>query len=176
MPMFIGSGGVWKEVVTNTAIGASSVYKEIRSMWVGSGGAWKKFFDNIVVTVSNRTIQGVTTEPATCTAQYRLENAGDITEQASPSGHTDVGDWIDPKAEAGSGYDARMSKQSGSATLAVGSEATWESLGTTRTYGISNTTGGTTADYVGLIEIRDATTLEVLDSATITLEAQVNIA
>lgn len=129
----------------------------------------------VAITLANRLIEGLNSSGGLSTAQYRLESDGDITEQKTPNPHVDVGDWVVPKAAAGADYEVRITKQSGAASLVVGSEATWENLGTTRTYGISVTGGFADETYVGLIEIRPAGGGAVLGSATITLRAASSI-
>lgn len=111
------------------------------------------------------------TDPGSASATYSLQNDGDI-ETTNNLGTTDQGDWIaNPKANF-SGYEVRATETSG--TVSTGTVDSWLGLGTTRTW---------TADQSGLgektcailIEIRGATSLATLASASIVLTATVSL-
>ncbi len=73
---------------------------------------------------------------------------------------------------AASDYECRMS--TGSGTLSTGTAGSWLPLSSTQEWSRSRTGIGTAA-YTGTLEIRDASTLVVLASATVTLTATVEI-
>ncbi len=124
-----------------------------------------------VVSIDDVTTTNTRVDPADALAFYELESGGDVnTSTATTGGTTDVGDWITPKAAAGDAYEARVTVNSGS--LTSGTEDTWLALGTTRRWERSRTTIG--SDNVNFtVEIRRASTGQVLDSATIDLTATV---
>ena len=70
------------------------------------------------------------------------------------------GNWITPIAAAGSNYDIRLTVNSGS-TPTGSSTGAWLSLGTTRTWTISQSGLGVTTSNV-TVEIRNASTLAVM--------------
>lgn len=102
-------------------------------------------------------------------ARYQLDADGDITQITLALGTVDIGDWIIPKSAAGGNYEVRATLQSGDTP--IGTLGSWLSLGTNRGWTLSQSGVGTkTCDL--LIEIRLTSSGLVLDSATITLEAE----
>jgi len=86
---------------------------------------------------------------------------------SSPGGTSSFApEWL--SSGTASAYEAQWTNTSGAIT--VGTAGVWESLGTSRAYGISRGSLGTTT-CTGTLEIRDASTLTVLASATINLSA-----
>ena len=118
--------------------------------------------------VANRSSVG----PADAFAGFRLNSNGTMqeTEATTLDWAIDGGTWVG--FGVGSDYEVRFTLNSGSSP--TGSVLnTWLSLGTTRPVSISETgIPGTTTSNL-LAEIRDATTLAVLDSVTVTLVAEV---
>lgn len=70
-----------------------------------------------------------------------------------------------------SDYEARWTTTSG--TLTSGTTGTWLGLGTLREWYVTRSSGGTST-VVGTLEIRAASSLAVLATATITLNATVS--
>lgn len=97
---------------------------------------------------------------------YRLANTGkEQTYEGDGGTHADIATWL---LEGAAGdYDCRLTKVSG--TDPTGSAlATWLDMGTTRTWTLTDSVaGGGTIEFVGTIEIRDGTTLDILASATV---------
>ena len=123
-----------------------------------------------VVGLSNETVDDLfVNNPAS--AGYSLTSAGNIS--VVPGGiPSPAGVWISPQTGM-SGYDARATVSSGSGgTLTGSATATWLNLGTTRTWTLSSGTSGLFCSRVLTVEIRDATTLTVLATATITLQVE----
>lgn len=52
MPMSVGAGGVWKNVVSMW-VGAGGVWKLVQQLSVGAAGAWKLGFAALTVSASN---------------------------------------------------------------------------------------------------------------------------
>lgn len=102
-------------------------------------------------------------------ASLTIENDGDLVEYTSLLGLSDVGDWITPKAAAGSAYDVRVTVNSGS--LSSGTSGSWLSLGSSRSWGVSVSSGGGAASANITIEIRKASSGVVQASTTITISA-----
>ena len=117
------------------------------------------------VTISDTTVSSVSVSAATST--YQLEADGDIGRYVNAV-YTDLGDWISPPGAAGDAYEAKMTTISGS--LSSGTAGSWLALGTLREWTRASMSG--TQTYVGTLEIRRASDGTVLDSATITLQAQ----
>jgi hypothetical protein len=98
--------------------------------------------------------------PGTSNAEVTFTNAGAYTGVGNTEGFS--GNWITPLAAAGSNYEIRMTVNSGS-TPTGSATGLWLSLGTTRTWTISQAGIGTNASNV-TIEIRRASTGEVLSN------------
>ena len=105
--------------------------------------------------------------PATAGASFSLENVGDVSKTTS-SGSTDLGDWVRPKGAAPGSYECRATLNSG--VTPSGTLGSWLALTSTRTWGLVQSTIGSTT-CVLTVEIRRGTT--VLATSTVTLNAEV---
>jgi len=105
----------------------------------------------------------------TATATFELTNGGDIRVSSGNGTISDVGDWITPKFGF-SGFEARLTVNSGT-TPSGAATGSFLSLGTTRTWTIARAVLGIESSGCTL-QIRDATTLTVLASSTITFSAE----
>ena len=117
-----------------------------------------------VVSIGDAATSDTTASPFNPNATYLVTNGGDVQTNAGS-----IGSWIVPTSAAGAGYDIRLTYVSGD-TLTSGTAGSWLSLGTTRNWGLSTIIVGTVSG-VYTAEIRNASTLAVLDSATITFTA-----
>lgn len=116
-----------------------------------------------VIDISPRTVTKLGNGAGTITSTYRLENDGDV------SNHDLIvlERWIQNSTNYG-GYECRATVTSG--TLTSGTTGTWLALSTSRSW--SRDAGAATLEEAVItVEIRDATTLEVKDSASITIRA-----
>lgn len=120
------------------------------------------------VAISDADVADSTTSPTNASATYRLTNAGVVSKTTVADGTTALGNWIAPTSAAGANYEVRATELSGSVTS--GTIGSWEALDTTRTWTLTRTAVGT-ANCTLTIEIRLASSGAVLDTATITLEA-----
>jgi hypothetical protein len=103
------------------------------------------------------------------TATYTLESDGDVVRETTPLGSSDIGDWIDPKANAPSDYEVQATLNSG--TLTSGTTGSWLALTSNRSWTLTRATVGA-ADTVDLtIEIRKGSGA-TLASAPVTLEVE----
>lgn len=135
--------------------------------------SFSKFYgtSDLRVTISNQDVSDLVIDPADAFAQYSLAaNGVASTATSGGSGPVGGGEWRVSGASAD--YQVRATLQSGSITS--GTTGSWLSLSTGREWSISQTSFGTGSATL-LIEIRDAVTLAVLDSATVTLTAEVQI-
>lgn len=96
--------------------------------------------------------------PGSASAEVTFTNTGTYTGTGNIQGFS--GNWIVPLSAAGSAYDIRLTRNTGS-TPSGSSTGVWLSLGTTRTWTISQSGVGTTTSNV-TVEIRNASTLAVL--------------
>lgn len=122
------------------------------------------------VAISNRTITDTVLSPTDADAGYLLSSTGQAVELRG-AGTTNISnEWL--RLGSASAFDARATVLSG--TLSSGTAGSWLNLGTTRDWHRNRTSDavGTTSCQI-LVEIRDAASLTVLASATITLNATV---
>lgn len=119
-----------------------------------------------VVSLSDRT---VTDNDATApSAQYRLQTDGQVRTSTVSGGLAFPETWIEPTSAAGSAYEVRATVTSG--TFTSGTAGSWLSLGSIRNWTCDQATDGTKT-VTATFEIRNATSLAVLTTATITLTA-----
>lgn len=124
----------------------------------------------IRVALTNHTSDGQATEPANADAYFRLLATGVAQSEGTNFGTTNYsGEWL--LSGAAGDYDCRMTTVSG--TLSGGTAGSWLNLATDREWRRSQLVGPASSTYAGTLEIRDATTLVVLVSATIDLIAEV---
>lgn len=168
--IYYGDSGTNRTIV-QLIYGDAGVNRSIAEAWYQDGGTLRKIWPPAVVSLSNRTIDAVVGSPGTATAQYQLLSTGEAIGSVSPSG-SGAGSYLPEWGQglAGAGYDARFTITSG--TLSTGTAGTWLNLGTTRSWTRSRSALGISA-VTGTMEIRDAGTLVVLATATITLTAEV---
>lgn len=165
MTAHVGVSGAWKQVAS-IAVGVSGAWKSVVSGWVGVGGVWKAFYAALSLP-GTLNVSVLAAFPGSANAAITFASDGAYT---STDGVTN-GNWFAPATGGvGAGFDIRWTVVSG--TLTTGTAATWQSLSSARTYGRSRVgIGNETA--VGTVEIRDASTLAVLATSTVTLEAEV---
>lgn len=117
------------------------------------------------------TANSTVTDPVNATAQFELTSGGDIRKTSGNNTVGDVGDWLAPKFGM-SGFDAMLSVNSGSSPTGA-ALAMWLNLGTTRNWQLAQTEIGTNTSNCTL-QIRNAASLVVQDTSTITFSAEVS--
>lgn len=169
MTMHEKVAGVWKEI-SAAHENVSGIEKEITEGWERVAGIWKQLYQSVRVQLVGGTYQTVTLTPTDAVCQYRLQSTGE--EQADQgSGFVTVGTWLLRGAAAD--YECRYTFTGDTADVTIGSNGVWEVLSTARVWGIQDTaSAGFQKEITGTIEIRDAATLEVLASKTLTLQAE----
>lgn len=126
------------------------------------------------VVITNRTITHSVTSPSNALAGLRLRNDGVLQENRGNALTTISGEWQDPQGSApGADFDVRVTVSTG-VTPAGEAVNAWLNLGTTREWRVTEGRDGLFSTSSTLfVEIRDAATGAVLNSATITLNAAV---
>lgn len=123
-----------------------------------------------LITISDQTSLYVGLDPEDSYASYRLGADGKIYAGGAPSlTFPYLADWIAPLANAGN-YQCRAVLSSG--TFTSGTDNVWEALTANRSWHVQQlSVGAKTAVFT--LEIREAVSLIVRDTAIITLTAQV---
>lgn len=172
MSYSIRVGGVWK-TDPDPSIRVGGVWKTPDSMHIRVGGVWKEVWTaaTISANVTNQTAYTEKISPTDATAGYKLLSNG-IAQKTSINGtYVSIsGEW-ETGGSPGSAYDAYVTVTSGS--LSTGTAGSWVNLGTNRTW-TRLRSGVGTSTCIFTVQIRDANTLTVLDSASITLTAVVS--
>jgi hypothetical protein len=124
---------------------------------------------NIRVDVVGASLSDVDTS-GTVSVGYRLHNNG--SEQSFIAGgvYTTFNTWL--LVGAAADYDCRLTVNSGSAP-AGDTVGVWLGLASSRAWTLTRSTNGTTINSC-TIEIRDAVSLDVLDSASVTMEVELS--
>lgn len=122
------------------------------------------------ISVTDQTLSVIAFSPVTATSGYRLNTNGKVYQNDQGS-YLYIEDWVTPNGAAAS-YECYVTVTSG--TLSSGTSGSWLSLGTTRDWTVAQSSIGTkTCTFT--VDIRKIGTTTVLDSATITLTAEVQI-
>ena len=113
-----------------------------------------------VVSFTAGAVSDFQVDPGSAAAEVTFTNTGTYVGTGNIQGFS--GNWITPTSAAGSNYDIRLTVNSGS-TPSGSAPNIWLSLGTTRSWAITQSGIGTTASNV-TVEIRNAASLVVLSS------------
>ena len=116
------------------------------------------------VSITDQNVADITLTPTDATATYTLQSGGNVVNHNSLL----LEQWL-LKGAAGD-YEARATVLSGDPPNS-GTLNTWLALSTTRSWSQTQTTPGVRSGEI-TVEIRDATTLAILDSATINITAE----
>ena len=124
-----------------------------------------------VITISDQTISD--TDFTAAYAYYFVTGGGQIeySTQAGGINPINLEQWCTPTTQAAN-YEVRVTVNSGFLSGGSGT-GTWLATSSTRNWFVDNTTSGTINSAVFTVEIRRTGTTTVLDSATITLSAEV---
>ena len=122
-------------------------------------------FGGPVVDIDNRTVSDL--DAGTVTVVYQLRSDGTVW--GTLVGSTSyLEDWITPASAAGADYEAHVT-YTGDAI--GGTTSTWVSLDSNRQWSLTRAREGA-SEAVLTVQIRNASTLDVLDTATVTLQAE----
>lgn len=136
--------------------------RQIQEIWMNDNGTARLIYQALAITIENRVVSYVGGTPA----EYHLTSSGAIQVRQSAV-LTTVGSWVSNAAFAGL-FECRATVLSGS--VSSGTVGAWQSLSTTRSW-TRGAALGTFQQCSFLLEIRNASTGVVADSATIQLEA-----
>ncbi len=158
------AGGSWVDVATTAKRRSSGAWVDVDFIKRRSGGAWTTVWQRISI-VDN--VANSVRPVGTATAQYELRSDGSLWFTSGYNTLVQSSDWLD--FGASSSYEVRATLTSG--TLDSGTTGSWLGLGTTRTWSISQGIVGVNSATI-TVEIRNAATATVVDTAYITIEAE----
>lgn len=165
----INDAGTWR-TLTEIPINDAGTWRAVQEVYINDSGTWRLVFSSDLITVSDLTSSSVVDNPSDATATYQLESDGDINGNVTNNTIFDIGDWITPKTNMAN-YEVRATALSG--TVSTGTIGTYQALNVSRTWTVFEGTLASTKTAQILIEIRRISDATVMDSATITLTAQV---
>ncbi len=164
----VDSGGTSRLIRRRFVVDSGGTARRIKRRFViDSGGTARLTFLGVTITLPNDSVTDSTLAPTNAIANFILNSNGNRQKEVSGGSVTTVGAWIDPTSEAGN-YEARGTVLSGSFT--TGTFGTWLALSSSRTWGVTRSTNGTTTASMTL-EIREASTGTVMATATISFSA-----
>lgn len=166
MPFQRRDTGSWVNIATTRKRRESSGWVNLDLVRRRSGGGWVVIWQSMIIT--DRTVSRAA--GAATTAGYRLNTSG-IVEKLEGAAYTTLETWLGSPGYSSSSYESRATLQSGD-PLSSGTTGTWQALSSSREWQQQATIPGTTLTSTLLIEIRNATTLAVVDSATIILTSE----
>lgn len=162
----------------NVALALSNVKRRSGGAWVTatiakrrSGGAWVDIFPATVV-LNDSTYTSLAISPDDSTIRLHISSDGNVYTQENNGGNNLAYQWRLGGASAD--YDIFATLNSGA--LTEGTTGSWLNLGTTRAWAVTRTSNlNGQDDAVITLQIRNASTLAVLETATITLSAAVEV-
>lgn len=166
MPFQRRNGGAWVDIATTRQRREGGGWVNLDLVRRRSGGSWAVIWQSIIITDRNIS----RTAGAATTAGYRLNTSG-IAEKLEGAAYTTLETWLGSPGYSSSSYESRATLQSGD-PLSSGTTGTWQALSSSREWQQQATVPGTTLTSTLLIEIRNTTTLAVVDSATIILTSE----
>lgn len=113
----------------------------------------------------------LTINPTACNVSYQLTSTGLEQVTTTSSGTATLGNWVTPTSAAGANYECQATITSG--TLSSGTSGSWLVLSSTRTWTVTRSTVGSKA-CTFTIDIRNASTLAVVATASVTISANVD--
>lgn len=165
MTFKIWDGSVWRDP-TFVRRWSGSAWVDVGQVSKWDGANWVQVWPSLVAAISDRFPFSLALFPGSALASYALLSSGSAQVDGSPVS----GEWL--VSGSASSFEVRATVQSGA--LTSGTTGSWLNLGTTREWVVERTTLGTNTCAL-LVEIRNASSGSVLDSATITLTAEVSI-
>lgn len=120
----------------------------------------------VFVSISNESITDEQVSPTSATAYYELQSDGDID-----SNQGALADWLNGSV-TGSDYECRATLVTG--TLSSGTTGSWLALSSDRRWTVTRASLGAKSCTI-TVEIRDAATQTLQDTAEISLTATVTV-
>lgn len=158
------SAGAWTSIATTIKRKAAGSWVNVGTIKRRLSGAWVDVWPAVRITDQSISDFG----PPTALARYRLKSSG-IVEKETRTASTTLETWL--LVGSASDYEARATVNSG-ALAGAGNSATgsWLGLGSSRQWGVG--VNNSIGHAVLTIEIRNASSGDVLASAVVTLDAE----
>ena len=169
MPGIYYKDGATDRTMTNVYYQDGGTTRTIVAAYYQDGANTRQVWPTgVQVNITDQSSDTAVISPSVALASYALNNTG----SASLSGTPIAGQWL--VSGAASDYDVRATVVSGAVNGSSDPTGTWLNLGTSRTWQRRQTALGFSSVSL-LVEIRRVSDLVVVDSANITLTAEVFI-
>jgi hypothetical protein len=168
MPFQIYNGSAWVDPTTIKRSDGST-WTDVQNIYRSDGTSWILAWTRVLVNIANKTVGSFASGGDSTFSTYELLNTGVARENSGGNIFNYSGEWL--TSGSASAVEVRATLQSGSTPS--GTLNTWLNLGTTRSWTLSRTGLGQST-CVLLIELRNAASGTVLDSATVTLDVIVD--
>jgi hypothetical protein len=172
MTISIRDAATWK--TATPYVKDAGTWKALTNGYVKDAGSWKEFFTAEVVSISANFVGGTSISPTDCTVTYALRNNGNIS-RVFNGAITTIGTWLTPGTSAAN-YEVMATLSSGVSPTGGSGLGTWLSLASDQSWFLTNTLNGTfTRTCVLAVQIRRASDGVVMASASVTIEADVDV-
>lgn len=167
MSTHVNDAGTWR-AITEIHVNDNGTWRRILEAYVNDGGTWRLVFVGDQISIGDTFVQSSMSGVTNATAVYRLDSDGLIYGTFSGTNTITAagGNWIVPATNMAN-YEVNATLDSGSVSGTFGS---WLSLGTDRTWTLTNTISGTDTGQI-TVQIRRISDGTVMDSAVISFEA-----
>lgn len=163
MGFSVKAGGTWKDGTPYVRVGGT--WKQPDSLYVKVGGVWKEIYASLAPAFTSKPYDLASFGLGSTNLQVAIQFNTDKNVNGLASGNQSViGTWGDT-ALTSSDYELRMVKTTGTETLATG----WLNLSTSPLYIFA--ANQDLRIWSGTAEIRKVGTTNVIDSVSVTLEA-----
>jgi hypothetical protein len=163
------AGNVLRTITQIRVRDAGNVLRTIQRVRIrDAGNVLRTVWEAVTFLITGGTYTHATGGVATATVAYQLNSSGKEQYRLGTSGgFTDIGNWVVPNGAA-SQYEVRATLTSG--TFTSGTAGSWLALTSTRTWTTQQVSLGSKTTSA-TIEIRNATTLAIVATGSITLLA-----
>ena len=162
MALKVYSAGSWV-TAKGVKVYSSGTWVDAKAGKVRSAGSWVDFLTTILLNNHSISIYGA----GTATATYEISSSGFVnTNKSTP---TTREQWCTPSSNVGD-YEVRATQVSGD-TLIGSATGSWLSLASSQGWSLNTSSGFVTAELA--MEIRRAGSVDILETATITLYAEI---
>jgi hypothetical protein len=160
----VNDAGTWRPL-KGVYVNDAGTWRQIKSISVNDAGTWRQVYAGVNLQDSLNRTTGLS---GTLTSQINVTNAGTVTGNGNVSAPSYT--WL--QSGSPSSYDVMATVTGGNTSPSGSATGTWLNLGTTRSWSVSVSSPSTLHNSIMTVQIRDASSLSVLASATFTMEAE----
>jgi hypothetical protein len=166
----VNVSGTYKDIDA-ASVNISSVWKTVAKIHANVSGTWEEVWPNITIAASltTRTVSSTAVDPSSANCYYKIGSDGDVYGGSTTTNFLEV--WRD----TGSNPDFEVRATYVSGVVPTGTFNSWLDPATAPEWVLGRSGVGTNQTVMD-VEIRNSSTLAVLTTARITMNATVNSA